>query len=69
MRPCRAGSEFLGEIADTQQRVSAPIRPTVFYRWLKQLFENGAAAFGLVPRADKQVEALERERFAELVLS
>jgi hypothetical protein len=49
--------------------VSAPIRPTVFYRWLKQLFENGAAAFGLVPRADKQVEALERERFAELVLS
>jgi transposase len=34
--------------------------PTVFYRWLKQFFENGAAAFGPAPRADKQVEAREQ---------
>jgi transposase-like protein len=31
--------------------------PTVFYRWLKQFIENGAAAFGPAPRADKQAEA------------
>src|SRR5204863_154784 len=36
------------------------IHPTVFYRWLKQFFENGVAAFGPAPRTDKQVEALER---------
>jgi|SRR6516225_2560350 transposase-like protein len=33
------------------------VHPTLFYRWLKQFFENGAAAFGPGPRADKQVEA------------
>ncbi len=36
------------------------IHPTVFYRWLKQFFENGAAAFGPAPRTDKQVEAREQ---------
>ncbi|MGD0012760.1 MAG: transposase [Terriglobia bacterium] len=36
------------------------LHPTVFYRWLKQFFENGAAALGPVPRADKQVEAREQ---------
>ena len=36
------------------------LHPTVFYRWLKQFFENGAAAFGPAPRADKQVEACEQ---------
>ena len=25
------------------------LHPTVFYRWLKQFFENGAAAFGPAP--------------------
>jgi len=36
------------------------LHPTVFYRWLKQFFENGAAAFGPAPRADKQVEVREQ---------
>src|SRR5207248_3502246 len=36
------------------------IHPTVFYRWLKQFFENGVAAFGPAPRTDKQVEAREQ---------
>lgn len=36
------------------------VHPTVFYRWLKQFFENGAAAFGPAPRTDKQVEAREQ---------
>jgi len=36
------------------------LHPTVFYRWLKQFFENGTAAFGPPPRPDKQVEAREQ---------
>src|SRR5579885_1354278 len=36
------------------------LHPTVFYRWLKQFFENGAAAFGPAPRTDKQAEAREQ---------
>lgn len=36
------------------------LHPTAFYRWLKQFFENGAAAFGATPRADRQVEAREQ---------
>ena len=36
------------------------LHPTVFYRWLKQFFENGTAAFGPAPRIDKQVEAREQ---------
>ena len=36
------------------------LHPTVLYRWLKQFFENGAAAFGPPPRTDKQVEAREQ---------
>ncbi len=36
------------------------LHPTMFYRWLKQLFENGAAALGPPPRTDKQVEAGEQ---------
>jgi transposase-like protein len=34
------------------------IHPTVFYRWLKQFFENGT--FGPPPRPDKQVGAREQ---------
>jgi len=33
------------------------LHPPVFYPWLKQFFENGAAVFGSALRADKQVEA------------
>jgi transposase-like protein len=36
------------------------LHPTVFYRWLKQFFEKGAAAFGPAPRTDKQAEAREQ---------
>ena len=32
------------------------LRPTVFYRWQKELFENGAAAFQAKARADHQAE-------------
>jgi transposase-like protein len=36
------------------------LHPTAFYRWLKQFFDNGAAAFGPAPRVDKQVETGEQ---------
>jgi transposase-like protein len=32
------------------------LRPTVFYRWQKELFENGAAAFQPQERPHRQVE-------------
>ena len=32
------------------------LRPTVFYRWQKELFENGAAAFQSQERSQRQVE-------------
>jgi transposase-like protein len=32
------------------------LRPTVFYRWQKELFENGAAAFQAKARSDHQAE-------------
>ncbi len=42
------------------------LQPTVFYRWQKELFENGATAFGRQTRSDKapeqqQIAALERK--------
>ncbi len=32
------------------------LQPTVFYRWQKEFFENGAAAFQGKRRADRQAE-------------
>ena len=32
------------------------LRPTVFYRWQKEFFENGAAAFPSQERPRRQVE-------------
>ena len=32
------------------------LQPTVFYRWQKELFENGAAAFQTKERPTRQVE-------------
>src|SRR5216117_2275208 len=40
------------------------LRPTMFYRWQKELFENGAAAFQSQGRADHQGEQ-ERIEFLE----
>src|ERR1700677_3097325 len=42
------------------------LRPTVFYRWQKDLFENGAAAFQSQERPHRQVEEKqERIEFLE----
>ena len=32
------------------------LQPTVFYRWQKEFFENGAAAFQTKARSDQQAE-------------
>ena len=39
------------------------LQPTVFYRWQKEFFENGAAAFQAKARPDQQAE---KERIAFL---
>ena len=39
------------------------LQPTVFYRWQKEFFENGAAAFQAKARSDQQAE---RDRIAFL---
>ena len=39
------------------------LQPTVFYRWQKEFFENGAAALGRQTRSDK---APEQQRIASL---
>src|ERR1035438_2312765 len=36
------------------------LRPTVFYRWQKEFFENGAAAFQAQERPHRQVEEKQR---------
>ena len=40
----------------TPEEKVAILRPTVFYRWQKELFENGAAAFQSQERPHRQVE-------------
>ena len=40
----------------TQVRDGHLVQPTVFYRWQKELFENGAAAFQAQERPHRQVE-------------
>ena len=40
------------------------LQPTVFYRWQKEFFENGAAAFQSKARPDQQAEK-ERIEFLE----
>jgi transposase-like protein len=40
------------------------LQPTVFYRWQKEFFENGAAAFQAKSRPDQQAEK-ERIEFLE----
>jgi transposase len=36
------------------------LKPTVFYRWQKEFFENGAAAFQAQERPHRQVEAKQK---------
>ena len=38
------------------------LQPSVFHRWLKEFFENGAAAFEHVPNGSKKHEAKQERR-------
>jgi transposase len=37
------------------------LQPTVFYRWQKEFFENGASAFQAKERPIRQVEEMEKK--------
>src|SRR5260370_21818083 len=41
------------------------LQPTVFYRWQKEFFENGAAAFQAKERPARQVE--EKQKLSEIL--
>ena len=42
------------------------LQPTVFYRWLKEFFDNGAAAFEHEPNGAKKHEAKQQRRIEKL---
>ena len=44
----------------------AKLQPTVFYRWLKQLFENGAAAFERANGQPERPDLKAQRRIAQL---
>jgi len=44
----------------------AQLQPTVFYRWLKQLFENGAAALERSSTALERPDLKAKRRIAQL---
>jgi transposase len=43
------------------------LQPTVFYRWQKEFFENGAAAFQHILERAKELRGHQQEIFAERV--
>jgi len=45
---------IIGPVSDLCEELG--LQPTVFYRWQKELFENGAAAFQPQERPHRQVE-------------
>ena len=47
---------FAGEGAVSTLCDELGLQPTVFYRWQKEFFENGAAAFQTKRRAEHQAE-------------
>ena len=44
----------------------AKLQPTVFYRWLKQLFENGSAAFERANGQPERPDLRAQRRIAQL---
>ena len=53
--------EPLSDICDKYQ-----LQPTVFHRWMREFFENGAAAFEQVPNGSKKHEAKQQRRIDKL---
>jgi len=53
--------EAVSEICDRLD-----LQPTVLYRWLKEFFDNGAAAFEHEPNGSKKQEAKQQRRIEKL---
>ena len=52
---------FIDKVPVSQVCDQHGLNPTAFYRWQKEFFENGAAAFeGKAPRADGRTRQLEQ---------
>jgi transposase-like protein len=60
---CHSEAAFDGRSADLDLCDELELQPTVFYRWQKEFFENGAAAFQQRGRTNHQPE---QERIAYL---
>jgi transposase len=57
---------LLDKVPDSQLCEETGLQPTVFYRWQKEFFENGAAAFESKERPARQVaEKQKRIEFLE----
>jgi transposase len=56
---------FLEKVPVSELCEELGLQPTVFYRWQKEFFENGAAAFQSKERPGRQVE--EKQRRIELL--
>jgi transposase/transposase-like protein len=51
---------FLDKVSALRLYDEFQLQPTVFYRWLKQFFDNGAAALGRQPSAGNSSDACQR---------
>jgi transposase len=56
---------FLEKVPVSELCEELGLQPTVFYRWQKEFFENGAAAFQPQERPGRQVQ--EKQRRIELL--
>jgi transposase len=54
------GRHFLEKVPVSDLCEELNLQPTVFYRWQKEFFENGAAAFQSRERPTRQVEEKQR---------
>jgi transposase len=55
-KSCHPEAASCDKVAVSELCEELGLRPTVFYRWQKELFENGAAAFQSQERPHRQVE-------------
>lgn len=54
------GRHLVDKVPVSELCEALSLRPTVFYRWQKELFENGAAAFQSQERPQRQVEGKQK---------
>src|SRR5205814_7683069 len=52
---------LVDKVPDSELCEELGLRPAMFYRWQRELFENGAAAFQSQGRAHRQVEEKQKQ--------